>query len=113
MLRNHKPGDEQDLLEAQELVDELAKHQPNGLDTLALQVDVYQARHQLDKAVELIQTSAQRPNLQPIALKTLANLAEKLGRGDVAEPLFRQYASLPNTADGAFALALFLSRAAA
>ena len=30
LLCNHKAGDEQDLNEAQDLVDELAKHQPNA-----------------------------------------------------------------------------------
>ena len=110
LLRNHKADSEQDLIEAQELVEELAKYQPNALETLSLQVDVYRARNQVEKAVELIQASAQRPNLQPAAFLALASLADKLGRADVAEPLFRQYASLPNNPDGAVALALFLGR---
>ena len=65
LLRNHKTGDDQDLNEAQELVDELGKHQPGGLETLVLQVELYRARNQVDKAVELIQESAQRPNWRP------------------------------------------------
>jgi cellulose synthase operon protein C len=112
LLRNHKAGDEQDLNEAQDLVDQLRKQQPNALDPLILQVDLYRARNELDQALELIQTSAQRTNLAPAALKTLANLAEKLNRNDVAEPLYRQYAALPNNVDGTITLALFLGRRA-
>jgi cellulose synthase operon protein C len=110
LLRNHKAGNQEELTEAQDLVDELAKHTPNALDTIVLQVDVYLARKQPEKAVELIQASAHRPNLAPAALKTLGSLAEKLDRIDLAEPLYRQYAALPNQSDGAFSLAGFLGR---
>ena len=37
-------------------------------------------------------------------------MAEKLGRFDIAEQLYRQYAALPNTRDGKIVLALFLGR---
>ena len=80
LLRNHNAKDDQDLVEAEELVDELKQLQPNQLNTLILEVEVARARNQLDKAVELIQTSAARSGLAPLALKTLAELAEKLGR---------------------------------
>ncbi len=50
LLRNHNTANEQELNEAQDLVDELVKYQPNALDTLVLQVDLYRARNQLDKA---------------------------------------------------------------
>jgi cellulose synthase operon protein C len=110
LLRNHTAGNEQELNEAQELADELAKHQPNALDTLVLRIDILRARNQVDQALELIQTAALRPKLAPVALKTLADLAEKLNHADVAEKLYRQYAAPANNADGALALALFLGR---
>ena len=110
LLRNHKAGDDQELIEAQDLVDELKQLQPDQLSTLILQVEVNQARNQLDKAVELIQTSAKRSDLAPIAIETLAELAEKLDRFDIAEPLYRRYAALLKPRDGTIVLALFLGR---
>ena len=78
LLRNHKAKDDQDLVEAEDLVDELKQLQPNQLNTLVLQVEVARARNQIDKAVDLIQTSAARSGLgAPLTLKTLAELAEK------------------------------------
>jgi tetratricopeptide (TPR) repeat protein len=110
LLRNHKAGDDQDLTEAQLVVDELKQHQPEQLNTLKLQVGVYKARNQLDKAVDLIQTAAKRPDLQPIAVRTLAEEAEKLARFDIAEPLYRRFTALMKPRDGAITLALFLGR---
>ena len=89
LLRNHKASDDQDLIEAQDLVDELKQLQPDQLSTLVLQVEVARARNQLDKAVDLIQTSAKRSDLAPWP-RTLAELAENLGRLDVAEQLYRR-----------------------
>jgi tetratricopeptide (TPR) repeat protein len=110
MLRNHKTGDDQDLTEAQLLVDELKQLQPEQLNTLKLQVGVYKARNQLDKAADLIQTAAKRSDLAPVAIGTLADLAEKLDRFDIAEPLYRRYTALLKPRDGAIVLALFLGR---
>ena len=73
-------------------------------------MDVYRARNKPDKAIELIQATSHRTNLSPVGVKSLAILAEKLGRVDVAEPIVRQYAALPNTPDGLITLATFLSR---
>jgi cellulose synthase operon protein C len=110
MLRNHKAKDDQDLVEAEDLVDELKQLQPNQLNTLLLEVEVAQARNQVDRAVELIQTSAARPGLAPLALKPLAELAERLGRVDIAEQLYRRYEALPNVRDGKIVRAKFLGR---
>jgi tetratricopeptide (TPR) repeat protein len=110
MLRNHKgAGDDQDLTEAQLVVDELKQLQPEQLNTLKLQVAVYKACNQLDKAADLIQTAAKRSDLAPIAVGILAELAEKLDRFDIAEPLYRRYALL-KPRDGAIVAALFLGR---
>jgi cellulose synthase operon protein C len=110
LLQNHKAGDDQDLTEAQLVVDELKQLQPEQLSTLRLQVNLYKARNQLDKAADLIQTAAKRLDLQPIAVKTLAELAEALDRFDIAEPLYRRYTALLKPRDGAINLALFLGR---
>ena len=91
LLRNHKKSDQQELVEAQDLVDELKQLQPNLLSTLVLQVEVHRASNQIDKAVELIQTSAKRSDLVPLSIKILAGLAEKLGRPDIAGQLYRRY----------------------
>ncbi len=109
-MRNHQPGTEADLIEAEKLVDELARRQPDLLGTVVLQVDVYKARKQLYKALEVIEQSARRPKLTPKLLKTLATLAEQLDRLDTADRLFRQYAELPQIPDGTTTLAQFLGR---
>ncbi len=110
LLRHYKPGDEQDLIDAQRFADELGRHQPDALESLALRVDVYRARKQLDQAAQLIETMARRPNLTPAGVRTLAVLAERIDRIDIAEPLYRQYFGLPNTPDGTLTFAQFLSR---
>ncbi len=110
LLRNHKKSDQQELVEAQDLVDELKRLQPNLLSTLVLQVEVHRASNQIDKAVELIQTSAKRSDLVPLSIKSLAGLAEKLGRPDIAGQLYRRYSAVPNTPDGNVVLAMFLGR---
>jgi cellulose synthase operon protein C len=110
LLRNHKARDDQDLVEAEELVDELKQLQPDQLSTLILQVEVAHARNQLDKAVDLIQASATRSNLGPLTIKTLAESVEKLGRFDLADQLYRRYDALPNVRDGKIVLATFLVR---
>jgi cellulose synthase operon protein C len=110
LLRHHRAGDDQDLAEAQSLVDDLKQLQPDTLLTLNLQAEVYKARNQRDKAADLIQTAAKRADLAPIVVGNLASLAEKLDRPDIAEPLYHRYADLVKSRDGAIALALFLGR---
>ena len=65
LLQHHKPGDEQDLTDAQELVDEIKQLQPNVLGTLVLQVEIHRIRKEIDKATDLIQVFADRPNCHP------------------------------------------------
>jgi cellulose synthase operon protein C len=110
LLRNYKAKNDEDLVEAEDLVNELKQLQPDQLNTLVLEVEVARVRNQVDKAVNLIQSSATRPNLAPLTLKTLAELVEKLGRFDIAEQLYRRYEALPNVADGKIVRAKFLGR---
>ena len=63
LLRNHKGKDDQDLSEAEDLVDELKQLQPNQLNTLVLEVEVARARNEVEKAVGLIQSAVTRPGL--------------------------------------------------
>ena len=110
LLRNHKGSDDTLLVDAQELVDELRRLQPNQFNVVNLQVSVYRARNQLDKAAGLIQSFAIQSNLTPLGIKALAELAEKIDRFDLAEELYRQYAAVPSARDGKPVLALFLGR---
>jgi cellulose synthase operon protein C len=109
LLRNHKAKDEEDLIEAEDLVDELKQLQPEQLSTLFFQVELARLRNQVEKASDLIQTSAQHTDLAPSTIKKLAELAEKLGRLEVAERLYRRYASVA-IRDGKTELAMFLGR---
>ena len=110
LLRNHKAKDDQDLIEAEDLVEELKQLQPDQLGTLVLQVEIAHARNQPEKALDLIQTTAQRLDLAPQAIKKLAELAENLGRLELAKQLYSRYASVPGIRDGKIIMAKFLGR---
>jgi cellulose synthase operon protein C len=109
LLRHRRPGEKQDLADAQEFVDELKKLQPNALSTLVLQVELDRVHDQLDRAAERIRAfAADRPQLASNVMETLANLAEKLGGIKLAEQLYRRHAKLSATTRGKIALAKFL-----
>ena len=93
LLQHFKPGEEQDLIEAQELVDEIKQLQLDPLVSVPLQVDIYRLRKQIDRAVELIQATAKQMNESPQNLDRLASLAEKVERFDVAEQIYRRLAA--------------------
>jgi cellulose synthase operon protein C len=109
LLQHHKPGDEQDLIDAQELVDEIKQLQPNDLGALILQIEIYRNRNEINKATELIQVFANRPSTTPQALEALADLAERMERFDLSEALYQRMAGLAN-ARGKILLAAFLGR---
>ena len=110
LLQHFKPGEEQDLIEAQELVDEIKQLQLDPLVSVPLQVDIYRLRKQIDRAVELIQATAKQMNESPQNLDRLASLAEKVERFDVAEQIYRRLAAKSGGARGSLPLALFLAR---
>ena len=110
LLRHCKPGDKQDLADAQELIDELKQLQPDSLGTLFLQVEIYRIRNEVDQAVELIQAFVSNPKLHPDAVAAIGELAEKLKEIPLAEQLFRRVADLPNTIRGKLRFAAFLGR---
>ena len=110
LLKHHKQGDEQDLIDAQALVDEIKQLQPGALEVLILQVKIHQAREEIDKAAELVQEFASRPNLPLQQLEVLADLAESMKRIELAEQLYRRRAAGSDEIRGKLLLAEFLAR---
>ena len=109
LLQHYKPGDEQDLTKAQELIDAIKQLQPNVLGALVLQVEIHRIRKEIDKATNLIQVFADRSNSNPQVLEVLADLAEKMERFELAEGLYRRIAG-SGDARGKLLLAAFLGR---
>jgi cellulose synthase operon protein C len=102
--------DQEELGEAQELVEKLKLLRPDSLDLLALEARIYRARNEISKAVELIEAGADRPKLPADVLQKLAALAEELGQTELAERLLRQLAAQPDRPENRLALARFLGR---
>lgn len=78
------------LNEAQDLIGQLKALRPDTFNVLELEARLFKARNQMDKAVELIRSASRRPNLPDPLWLALANLAEKLGQGELAADLLRQ-----------------------
>jgi tetratricopeptide (TPR) repeat protein len=111
LFRNRRTGEEQDLKEIREVVEKLKQVQPDVSSTVALEVELDRVSNQLDKAEELIRSYANRPALPPQALKSLASLAEKIERFELAGELYNRLASGPTSElQGRLALAEFLGR---
>ena len=110
LLRHGRSGQEQELTEAQKLIDELKQLQPNALGTLILQVEIERAHDRLDSVDDLIRAFAARPPVTSQVLESLANLAETLGRSKLAEDLYRQDEKQSDTFQGKMLLAQFLGR---
>jgi predicted Zn-dependent protease len=116
LIRNRRPGEEQDLAEAQDLIVKLKKIQPDLLPILILEVELNRARNQRDEATALIQSQLDRPKLTLLAERTLARLAEELGQFDLSEKFYRRLVADTGTgpgaivAEGQLLLAQFLGR---
>ena len=110
LLQHCKSDDEETLNEVQNLVDELKQLQPDRLETFALQVEIFRARKQIDRAVELIRSVANQPNLSLQAYEMLAILAETIQKYDLAEQLYRRVADQSAAPRNKLALATFLAR---
>src|SRR5262249_183769 len=64
LLKHHPSGQDQEaLIEARELIEKLKRLRPDNLAVLDLDVQIYRAQNQVDKAVELVQAAADRPKL--------------------------------------------------
>ena len=110
LLQHSKSDDEQNLNEAQALVDEMNQIQPDLLDIPVLQVDIFRVRKQNDRAVEVIRSVAKRQNLASRACEVFAALAESMEQNDLAEQFYRQLAENSAEPRAKFPLALFLAR---
>ena len=111
LLTHYESGhDQQDLSEAQELIDKLKLLRSDTFAEMALEARIYKAQGHIDKAVELIQATAKRPTLTDEMRQALAKLAEDLGQFDLAEQLFRQMIARSERIQNRLALAMFLGR---
>lgn len=108
--KDHRAGNKEDLVEAENVIGKLRKLQPDSFDVLALEVEGYKLQDQVDRAVELIAGFANRSSL-PQGIYRLAQMAERLDRPKVAERLYKEIISRwPNLSQGAVWLAGFLGR---
>ena len=111
LLSHHETShDQQDLSEAQELIERLKALRPDTIAQVALEARMYKAQNQLDKAAKLIQTAANRPNLPEGVQQALAKLAEDLGQFDLAERLLRQLMRRSERVQNRLMLASYLGR---
>jgi len=138
LIRHSHSNEGQELTKARDVVDKLKALQPDGLNTLILEVVLNQAQAQFEKeaalkhkqagndveeaaalereknhrakAVALVQAFANRPELTLRELEILADQAERQNELDLAEKLQRQVAAKAPNSRGTMALALFLGR---
>ncbi len=109
LIRHRVAGDTADLAEASDLIDKLRRIQPDSFGLLLLEVDLHRARNQTDQAVKLIEDFAARGNSSFPIRATLAELAERFGRLELAERIFRELGGSP-APRGKLMLASFLGR---
>ena len=111
LISHHESShDPRELTEAQEMIEKLKLLRPDTLDLVKLEARIFKAQNQIDKSVELIRSTAGRPNLPEGRLQALAKLAEDLSLSDLAEELFRQLVTRSGRVQNRLALAKFLSR---
>jgi tetratricopeptide (TPR) repeat protein len=111
LLRHFQAGhDQQDLVEAGELIEKLKLLRSDTVSLVELEARFYKAQNQISKAVELIETTAKRPALPEGSQQPLARLAEDLGQADLAERLLRNLIARSPLPRYRLALAEFLAR---
>jgi tetratricopeptide (TPR) repeat protein len=110
LLQHSKSDGEQNLNEAQDLVDEMRQLQPDWLEVVFLQVEIFRTRNQTNRAVELIRSVANQPNLSSQTCDVLAAFAERMQQNDLAEQLYRRVAEQSAALRAKLALATFLAR---
>lgn len=112
VLLKRKPtdSDREELIEAQELVERIKLLRPDSPDIAMLEARILKARNEVSKAVELIESSADRPKLAPGELLKLATVAEDLGLTDLAERLFRKLVAQQDRLEDQLHLNRFLIR---
>jgi cellulose synthase operon protein C len=136
LIRRGQANENQELTRAQELVGKLKTLQPDGLNTLILEVmlnkaqgefenqaALKQAENQVEKeaaldraknhvakVATLVQAFANRPDLTLRELEALADQVERLNELDLAEKLQHQLAAKAPNSRGTMGLAAFLGR---
>jgi cellulose synthase operon protein C len=112
LLTHYESGHDhqEELSEAQELIEKLKLEKSDTWAQVALEARIYKAQNQVDKAVQLIQTTAGRANLPDVMQVALAKLAEDLGQSDLAEQLLRQLIGRSERVQNRLALAKYIGR---
>ena len=111
MLRHFQSDQSPELLnEAQDLITELKALRPDAFSVMAFEARLLKARNEMDKAIELIQSAAKRPNLTDPLWLDLVNLAEELGQANLAKELLRQRLEQPRSSNFLSALASLRER---
>ena len=113
LLKQYQRDQSQEVLsEAQDLIEKYKALRPNAFNGVALEARLYKAQNHIDKAVKLIQATANRPDLSdpdPV-WQLLATLADQLGETKLAETLLRQLVEKSDRPQNRLALAKFLGR---
>jgi cellulose synthase operon protein C len=110
LLQHSKSDGEQNLNEAQDLVDEMRQLQPDWLEVVVLQVEIFRTRNQINRAVESIRSVANQPNLSSQTCDVLAALAERMQQNDLAEQFYRRLAEQSAAPRTKLPLVAFLAR---
>ena len=111
LLRHFQSDQSPELLnEAQDLITELKALRPDAFSVMAFEARLLKARNEMDKAIELIQSAARRPNLTDPLWLDLVNLAEELGQANLAKELLRQRLEQPKSSNFLSALASLRER---
>ena len=111
LLRHFQSDQSPELLnEAQDLITELKALRPDAFSVVAFEARLLKARNEMDKAIELIQSAARRPNLTDPLWLDLVNLAEELGQANMAKDLLRQRLEQPRSSNFLSALASLRER---
>jgi cellulose synthase operon protein C len=103
-------ANQEEINEAQALVDELKKTQPDAFNVLSLQARLDKAQNKADGAIAKLKEIADRPGLSPALALATAYLAEDLGQDDLAQRLFKLNATSSSRIQDRLAYAAFLGR---
>ena len=106
--RSQSDQDHEGLSEAHELLDKLRTIRPDSFIVVDLEARLFNAQNQLEKAIDLIRSTAARPNLPDPVQLSLARLAEELRLYPLAEELLRTLVTRVDSAPNRLALASFL-----
>jgi tetratricopeptide (TPR) repeat protein len=110
LQRHDSDQDKQSLNEAKELIDKVKGLRPDSLIADELQAHFYKASNQVDKAVDLIRSKAEQPNLPDPMLWDLARLAEAIDQVDLAQELLRKLVARSDKVPYRLALVELLGR---